>query len=546
MSQFTEDVFVRVPAGSKGLVTGAPQAPVRHSWAQIHATGRRMAGALAEFGVGAGSPVAILAGRPDDVAPLIQAVWMRRGSVTMLHQPTPRADLTVWLEDARAVLTVLGAELVVVGAPFEAAVEGLRAGGVGVVEVAALRSGTAVEPLPADEDDVALLQLTSGSTGTPKAVVITHGNLDRNWRSITATAEFADDDVMISWLPFSHDFGMIGLLMGPMQTGLDAVIVTPADFLADPLIWAELITRYRGTITAAPNFAYALWARSLNEAPDGAYDLSSLRIAVNGAEPIDMATIAAIQQAGARFGLAESALTAAYGMAETTLGISLSALGEVLTVDSVDADELEEQGYARAVRGEGARQFAVLGRPLTGLGLRVVDGRGDRLPPRMVGEFQVRGAAVTRTYLTEHGAHAAVDAGGWLSTGDLGYLTDTGEIVVCGRVKDVIIVGGRNIFPTDIERAAGRVAGVRRGNAVAVSIRQADHREQFAVVVESREHADTEAAERIRNDVARTVYDEIGVGPKFVAVTEPGSLPKTPSGKLRRSATLALLARADA
>ncbi|MFF2551107.1 fatty acyl-AMP ligase [Nocardia sp. NPDC058058] len=541
MSRFSEDVFVRVPQGDKGIVTGAPHAPVRHSWAAVHRAARAMAGGLAGRGIGAGSPVAILAGQPADVAPLVQAVWMRAASVTMLHQPTPRTDLAAWLADTLSVLELLGTRSVVVATPFEAAIAVLREAGVTVIEMAELRTAEAVEPVHADEDAIALLQLTSGSTGAAKAVMITHRNLDRNWRSISAVAAFTDSDVMVSWLPFSHDFGMIGLLMGPMQGGLDAVIVTPADFLTDPLLWAELITRYRGSITAAPNFAYALWARSLAEAPDGAYDLSSLRIACNGAEPIDMATMAAVSTAGRRFGLAESALTAAYGMAETTLGISLSTIDAPITVDSVDAHDLEADGRARISTEPEARHFAVLGRPLPGLGLRVVDDSGDRLPPRMVGELQVRGEAVTRGYRTGAGVVPAMDAENWLATGDLGYLTETGEIVVCGRTKDVIIVGGRNIFPTDIERAACRVSGVRQGNAVAVGLRRADHREQFAVVVESRLHADAEAVERIRAEIARTVYAEIGIGPRHVTVLRPGALPKTPSGKLRRAATAALL-----
>ncbi len=194
---------------------------------------------------------------------------------------------------------------------------------------------------------MALLQLTSGSTAEPKAVRITHGNLHAN---ITAMMEAArldlDRDVMVSWLPLFHDMGMVGFLTMPMVTGLELVSVTPADFLARPLLWAELISRHGGTVTAAPNFAYAVLARQLARA-EGPLDLSPLRIALNGAEPIDPDAVAAFTAAGARFGLRPESVLAAYGMAETALGVAFAPLDTGLQVDQVDAEQLES--HRRAV-----------------------------------------------------------------------------------------------------------------------------------------------------------------------------------------------------
>ena len=203
----------------------------------------------------------------------------------------------------------------------------------------------------ADEGDTALLQLTSGSTADPKAVRITHGNLYANITAMMQAARLdTARDVMVSWLPLFHDMGMVGFLTVPMVTGLELVTVTPVDFLSRPLLWAELISRYGGTVTAAPNFAYAVLGRQLGRAEEGSLDLSTMRFALNGAEPIDPDAVAAFTAAGARFGLRADSVVAAYGMAETALGVSFAPIDTGLQVDHVDADELEARRRALPTR----------------------------------------------------------------------------------------------------------------------------------------------------------------------------------------------------
>jgi fatty-acyl-CoA synthase len=303
-------------------------------------------------------------------------------------------------------------------------------------------------------------------------------------------------------------------------------------------LWADLITRYRGTITAAPNFAYAIVARRLASSSDS-FDLSSMRLALNGAEPIDPAAVEAFVSAGARFGLRPESILAAYGMAETTLGVAFAPLFSGLSVDVVDADAVEAD--KKAVPSSDGRGFPLLGPPLPGLELRVVSDSGAVLGVRDVGELQIRGDAVTPGYLTVNGPLATQDAEGWLSTGDIGYIVEDGQVVVCGRRKDVIIMGGRNIYPTDVERAACSVDGVRAGNAVAVRLDAGTQRERFAVVVESKLAGDAEAEKSLVKEVTARVVDAVGLRPFAVVVQPPGTLPKTPSGKLRRSAAAALV-----
>ncbi|MGK8487230.1 fatty acyl-AMP ligase [Nocardia asiatica] len=549
MSRFTDEMYATARTSERGLVTGEPGAPLRRTWPEIHRIARRMAGGLAEAGIGHGDAVGVLAGMPADIAPACQAVWMRGASITMLHQPTPRTDLVVWARDTETVLTMIEARAVVLGAPFEAAEPLLRERGITVVRIDQLPDGPDTDPVPTAEGDIALQQLTSGSTGSPKAVRITHENFFVNAHAMFDRVKFQlEDDVMVSWLPLFHDMGMVGFLSVPMQFGAEVVCVTPLDFLTRPLLWAELISKYRGTVTAAPNFAYSLLARRLRQADDGTFDLSSVRYMWNGAEPVDPDTMDALAAAGKRFGLNPMALTPVYGMAETTLAVSIPDPGHGQVLDVIDADLLEALGKAVPVPEElghpaNIRRLPTLGYLVDHLEGRIVDSERQPLPTRSVGVIELRGPAVTSGYVTVDGFQPARDDEGWLDTGDIGYFTDEGLIVVCGRMKDVIIMGGRNIYPTDIERAATRVDGVRPGNAVAVRLDAGQKRESFAVVVESGSHQNPEEVKRIEREIVHAVFAEVGARPRTVAVLGPGALPKTSSGKLRRAATAMHLPR---
>ncbi|MEV0728299.1 fatty acyl-AMP ligase [Polymorphospora sp. NPDC050346] len=545
MSRFVEAMVDAAARSRRGMVTGAPTAPSRRTWGQLHTAAMRTAAALVESGLSARQAVAILAGEPVDVARVVRATWLAGGSVTMLHQPTPRTDLAAWAEDTVRVLRMIDARLVLLGAPFEAMAAVLEAQGIAYRMISDLDSDREFEIVPAAETDTALLQLTSGSTAEPKAVQISHGNLYANVSDTITHIECGDDDVMVTWLPLFHDMGMVGCLVVPMVSGFELVSVTPPEFLRRPLLWAELMTEYGGTITAAPNFAYAILARQLARAEAGSLDLSRMRIAFNGAEPIDPTSVEALTTAGARFGLRPTVINCCYGAAESALVISLSPLGDPMVLDTVDALELEKNRRAVPVSGEptgAVRRLPLLGPAFPSVDVRVVDESGAELGDREVGRLQLRGESVTAGYLTEQGPVAALDEDGWLEIGDEGYRVD-GQLVVCGRAKEVIIMAGRNIYPTDIERAAATVDGVRTGNVAAVRMLAGDgvDRESFAVLVESRLAGDADAERNLRDAVVNRVVAEIDARPATVVVLPPGSLPKTPSGKLRRSAARTLV-----
>jgi fatty-acyl-CoA synthase len=536
-------MFDNAQSSLKGMNTGEPDAPVRHTWLQVHERSRRVAGGLSAAGVGHGDAVAVLAGAPVEIAPTAQGVWMRGASLTMLHQPTPRTDLQRWAEETTAVINMIDAKAVVVSDPFMAAAPLLSQLGMQVVTADQLLDSRPIDPIDTDDEDVALLQLTSGSTGSPKAVRISHRNVVSNAEAMFIGADVdVESDVIVSWLPCFHDMGMTGYLTVPMYFGVELVKVTPMDFLQDTLLWARLIDKYRGTMTAAPNFAYTMFAKRLRrQAQPGQFDLSTLRWALSGAEQVDPADVEDLCEAAAPFGLRPEAVVPAYGMAETTVAVSFTECGRGLTVDEVDADLLAVLHRAvPSTRGK-TRRLASLGCPLKGLEVQIVNQDGEVMPCRSVGVIHVRGEPVTLGYTTTTGFISAQNREGWYDTGDLGYLTETGDVVVCGRVKDVIIMAGRNIYPTDIERAAARVQGVRPGCAVAVRLKAGHPRETFAVAVEANGWENPDEVRRLERQVAHEVIAEVDVRPRHVVVLAPGMIPKTPSGKLRRAHALALV-----
>jgi fatty-acyl-CoA synthase len=301
--------------------------------------------------------------------------------------------------------------------------------------------------------------------------------------------------------------------------------------MAGPSRWMEWMSTYGGTATAGPNFSYVLAARALRRSD--VLDLSRIRVALNGAEPVDPATVAAFVEAGERHGLRPGAIFPAFGMAEVAIAGVFPEPMTGLRTDPVDLRVLESERYAAPVdpSADGARSFAILGRPVPGLEIRVVDAAtGDELQEREVGELEIRGTSVTPGYYKRPDANVELFHDGWLRTGDLAYLVD-GEMVMCGRIKDMIIVGGRNVYPEDVERALAGVEGVRAGNIIAFGVDGTTGKEGLVVVAESKsdDHAE------VRRSVAQRVRDAIGLPAKEIVLVQPGSLPKTSSGKLQRS-----------
>ena len=502
------------------------------TWAQLHDEARAMAAELQARGVGPGQHVALIGPTSRPLVTAIQATWLAGAAAVMLPLPMRLASIEEFVAQTRTRIVNADAALVVLDPDLAPFLEP-RPGDPPIVLLPELGGGRAqrYEQVAIDPTSLAILQFTSGSTADPKGVMLPHTTIGANLDAIVEAAALdPESDVAVSWLPLYHDMGLIGLLTVPMTTGTDLVLASPQEFLGAPGRWMEWMSAYGGTCTAGPNFSYALAARALRRA-DG-LDLSRWRLALNGAEPIDPAAVEDFVAAGAPHGLRPGAVFCAFGMAEATLGVTFPEPLSGMRTDAVNRRVLESDRYAAptAAEAEGTRRLAVLGRPLPGLEIRIVDPEsGDAMRSREVGELEVRGSSVTPGYYRRPDATAAALHDGWLRTGDLGYLLD-GELIVCGRIKDVIIVGGRNVFPEDVERAASAVDGVRAGNVIAFGVEGRRGREAVVVVAESR----ADDVDSVRDAVAAQVRDAVGVSTEVVLVN-PGTLPKTSSGKLQRS-----------
>jgi fatty-acyl-CoA synthase len=515
---------------------GADAPSIRIGWRELHDDARSMAAALQARGVEPGAHVAILGPTTRPLVTAIQATWLCGAATVLLPLPMRLASIEEFVAQTRSRILASDARLVVVDGQLAEFLDP-SAGDPPIVLLDALRTERRrvdAYTRPADDPDaLAILQYTSGSTSDPKGVMLPHRCIAANADAIVSAARLeADRDVGVSWLPLYHDMGLIGLLTIPMTTGMELALAAPQDFLAGPAQWMQWCSELGATATAGPNFAYALAARALGRLDR--LDLSRWRLALNGAEPVDPDNVESFVAAGARHGLDPRAVFPAFGMAEATLAVTFPEPGSGLSVDVVDGRVLETDRYAAPVAAgaAGARRLARLGSPVPGLEVRVCDpATGHEMRTREVGEVEIRGTSVTPGYYGRPDATAAAFHDGWLRTGDLGYLVD-GDLVVCGRIKDMIILGGRNVYPQDVERAVARVDGVRAGNVIAFGTSGRRGREALVVVAEARE---TERRDALRREVVARVRDVVGVPPEDVVLVRPGTLPKTSSGKLQRA-----------
>ena len=511
------------------------------SWAQLHTEARAVAAALQARGIIPGDHVAILGPTSRALITIIQGCWLAGAASMVLPLPMRMASLDAFISSTRGRIRHGDAKLLLIDDALAAFYEP-AAGDPPTEPMAAVLPGPgnpgadALELPPPDPERLVILQYTSGSTSEPKGVMIPDRVLGANLDAIAGAGRIGADDVAVTWLPLYHDMGLVGLFALPMTLGCELVMAAPQDFLAHPGNWMQWISDWRGTATAGPNFSWVLATRALKRMKD--LDLSSMRIALSGAEPVDPVAVEAFVAEAGRFGFPPGAVFPAFGMAEVAIGGAFPPPMRGMVCDTVDRLVLERDRIAQPVElvdpddeALRVRRIPLLGHAVPGLEFRIADpvSRAE-LPERHVGELLIRGTSVTPGYYKRPDATAALFHDGWLCTGDLAYLIG-GELVLCGRIKDVIIVGGRNVFPEDIERAVSGLDGVRAGNVIAFGVEGYKGKESVVVVAEAR----TDEPEAVRHAIHSAALDVCGLPPRDVILVQPGTLPKTSSGKLQRA-----------
>ena len=488
-------------------------------------------------GVGPGDRVALMLPTAPDFFPAFFGVILAGAVPVPLYPPWRANRVEEYVQRQARILADAGARLLVTFQEVGSVARLLRSQVPGLEKVVTpgslgQASGTVVRAQPRD---VALIQYTSGSTGDPKGVVLTHSNLIANIRAISGALKVNSRDVAVSWLPLYHDMGLIGAWLSCLYLGVPVVILSPQAFLTRPERWLWAMHRYRATLSAAPNFAYELCMRRVDDRNLEGLDLSCLRATLNGAEPVQPETLAGFSRWFQPFGFRAEALMPVYGLAESSLAVTIPPLSRTPLLDTVDRATFERTGRAEPPAGQAVKPltFVSAGRPLPGHQVRIVSSSGNPLPARSQGHIQCRGPSVMQGYFGKAEATAEVLQEGWLKTGDLGYLGD-GELFVTGRVKDIIIQGGRNLYPQELEQIAGDVEGVRRGCVAAFGVSGRRVAGERLVLVAETRRTEPEEKEKLAAAIRERMDSQLGIPLDEVVLVPPQRVPKTSSGKIRR------------
>ena len=534
------------------------------TFGELYAAAQKCAEELARRGVPAGGRVSLMLPTSRQFFICFAGILLA-GAVPVPIYPPFRADrIEEYAERQSAILNNAGVCLLVTFRRAEAVAKLLKPrvkSLLGVVDAEKLLEAAEKVPPPAPGalpafisgsrvrkgSDIALLQYTSGSTGDPKGVTLTNANLLANMRVIAKGLEMGPGSVGISWLPLYHDMGLIGAWLTLLLHGVPLAVMSPLAFLTRPERWLQAMSKHRGTITAAPNFAYELCVRKVTDKAMEGVDLSSMRVVMNGAEPVNPETLERFANRFAKYGFRREAMFPVYGLAEASLGVTFPPLDRAPRVERVQREAFTAQGRAvpASADDESAIAFVSVGKTFPGHEVKIVDEQGNEVSERTEGFLWFRGPSSTSGYFENPAATAKLMPQGpvgpdggypWLNSGDRAFQAD-GEIFITGRVKDIIIKGGRNLYPHEVEELASRAEGIRKGCVVAFGLKdKSSGTEKLVIVAESREH---DAARRAT--IVKAINDEVsrglGLPPDRVELIPPGSIPKTSSGKLRRDGT---------
>jgi acyl-CoA synthetase (AMP-forming)/AMP-acid ligase II len=511
-------------------------------WAEVRERALAVCGGLRELGIRRGDRVALVFPTGIDFFDAFFGTLLAGAVPVPLYPPVRLGRMDEYQRRTARMLQVTQARLVLADARVrrilgEAVAAARPPLGCRTVEEVRSETGEAVR---VDPSNLGLVQFSSGTTVDPKPVALSH-------RALVAQTEiiksfWRDEPGFrhsgVSWLPLYHDMGLIGCVIPSVARDSAITLLGPELFVARPALWLRAISRWKASISPAPNFAYGLCLSRVSDADMEGVDLSGWRHALTGAEAVTPSVARAFCERFARWGFRPEALMPVYGLSEAALAVTFSDLDRPLRSVRVDRESLAGEGLAREA-GDG-REIVSVGRPVPGFKLEIRDEAGRVLPPGRVGRVWAQGPSLMDGYLNAPEATASALQNGWLDTGDLGFLRG-GELYLTGRAKDVVILRGRNHAPDEIERAVEGLPGVRVGCVVAASwLPEESDGERLALFVETARHAAPDQIDSIPEACREAVLGATGLDVDEVVILEPGTLPRTSSGKLRRQESLRL------
>ncbi len=520
------------------------------TYAQLKQNASRVAGGLQQRGLKKAEPVVLMLPSNADYFYCFFGILIAGGIPVPIYPPARLAQIEDHMHRHIRILSNCKASIFITVSEAKAVAQLLKSQAPdlhSIITADELISAPAISTPPVlIADDIAFLQYTSGSTGNPKGVMLSHANLLANLRAMGRAVNAGPSDVFVSWLPLYHDMGLIGSWLGSLYFASRFVVMSPLYFLSRPERWLWAIHRYHGTLSASPNFGYEFCVRRLKDEDIKNLDLSSWRAAFNGAEPVSPETMQNFSQRFAEYGFNKKAMMPVYGLAESSVGLAFPPLNRGPLIDVIDRDTFMRNGVATPANQDDntALKFVSSGPPLMGHQIRVIDSAGHELPERHEGLLEFHGPSSTSGYYRDAQKTQSLFDKDWVNTGDLAYIAN-GELFITGRVKDIIIRAGRNIYPHELEDAVGNITGIRTGRvAVFGSEDKHSKTERLIVMAETRSTDDSEL-EILRREINSLATDLVGSPADEVVLCPPGSILKTSSGKIRRTASRELYEKGE-
>jgi len=519
------------------------ESATEHNWGNVRKRAQIVAGSLAASGVVTGDRIALIYPTGIEFFAALFGTLLAGAVPVPLYPPVRLGRLDEYFRRTARMLELVRARVVLAESRVQRILGqaiALARPPLGCKTLDQLPKGSSIPAVSVQPDDLALVQYSSGTTVDPKPVALSHraiigqmGALNRFWSD---TPEHKHS--CVSWLPLYHDMGLIGCVFPALARDASLTLIGPELFIARPALWLRALSKYRGTISPAPNFGYALCLSRISDEEIEGIDLSAWEAALNGAEAAVPATMRAFAARFARYGFRAEAFTPVYGLSEAALAVTFSNLAGPFVAHRFDREALARLGVARV--DEEGREIASVGRPLPGYSVRVADENGMAVPEGTIGRVWASGPSLMTGYLDQPEATERALRDGWLDTGDLGFL-HRGDLYLTGRAKDVVILRGRNYAPEEIERAVDSVPGVRTGCAVAASyLPEGADGEELVLLIETARGISPEQRAALPRACRDAVLGAVGIPVGELVLLAPGTLPRTSSGKLRRGEALRL------